>query len=117
MGTSTEATQGFLPLLPSREILWRRAQRPRRLQTAAWTAPALRRWHWLFLSRRSGSSQLSAAWPPQVSVGGGGTLADPGGKDRVNTIQGDCLGEGGKRNESFLLICWDLSQSLEMKSS
>ena len=92
MGTSTKATQGFLPLLHPREILWRRAQHPRRLQTAAWTAPALRRWRWLFLSRRSGSSQLSAARHPQVSVGGGGTLADPGVKDRVNTIQVDCLG-------------------------
>lgn len=87
MGTSTEATQDFLLLLPSREILWRRAQLPQRLQTAAWTAPALKRWRWLFLSRRSRSSQLSAARHPQVSVGGGGTLADPGGKDRVNTIQ------------------------------
>ena len=77
---------------PPREILWRRAQHPQRLQTAAWTAPALRRWRWLFLSRRSGSSQLSAARHPQVSVGGGGTLADPGVKDRVNTIQVDCLG-------------------------
>ena len=74
MCTSAEAAQGLLPLLPSREILWRRAQPPRRLQTAAWTAPALRRWRWPFLSRRSGSSQHSAARHPQVSRGGGAHL-------------------------------------------